>query len=348
MSHELSTLLFISVCAMLSGADDFEEISEFGNSNINFLSSIVPLPNGIPSSGTFRRVFQSLDTVSFERCLRSHTESIIKSVEGLQVNMDGKVLRGTGVRGEKTAAQCIVSAWISEECLCLGQVKVDQKSNEKTALPELIETVELKGALVSIDAMGCHNHIAGLIRKSGGDYLLALKQNQKGLYQEVNDWMLPRLEQMDSCKQTDYGGGRIEARTTYVSHLLNFVDELSDWPDCKSLVMVETQRSFKNGEEKNTCQRRFYISSQRQGADYFARSVRKHWSIENQLHWHLDVTFREDRQRVEQGNAPENMAVLRKLALQALLRKKGLKSLKTFRKKVAWDKNLLIDVLSDL
>lgn len=347
VKHLLSSILVISLCGMLSGADDFEELAEYGNENEDFLRSFVPLAGGIPSHDTFRRVFQNMDNCSFEKCLRDHAEEVVKNLKDLQINIDGKVLRATGVRGKKTAAICIVSAWASDHYVSLGQVKTEKKSNEKTAIPKLIESINVEDALVSIDAMGCDKSIAELIRKNKGDYFLALKKNQKGLYEEVQDWMINHKASMDIFREVDYVGGRIEKRTTYVCNDLTYIDEAQNWMDSKCAIMVKCERIFKNGKEKTSSQTRFYISSRAGDAEYFAKSARKHWNIENHLHWQLDVVFNEDRQRVREGNAPENMAILRKLALQALIKNKGKKSVKTFRKKVAWNNHLLFDTLQN-
>lgn len=343
--HLLSSILVIALCGVLSGADDFEEIAEYGEENKDFLGGFIALSGGIPSHDTFRRVFQNMDTLAFEKCLRDNAEDVIKNLKELQINIDGKVLKSTGVRGKKTAAICIVSAWASEYYVSLGQVKTAKKSNEKTAIPKLIEAINVEDALVSIDAMGCDKNIAALIRKNKGDYLLALKKNQKGLYEEVHDWMNNHKAKMDVFEQTDYVGGRIEKRITYVCNDLTYVEETENWVDSKSIIMMKSQRSFKNGKEKTTSKTRFFISSRSGDAEYFSKAIRNHWSIENHLHWQLDVVFNEDRQRLREGNAPENMAILRKLALQTLKKSKGRKSLKTFRKKVAWNKDLLFDVL---
>ena len=219
---------------------------------------------------------------------------------------------------------------------------MDRKSNEKTAIPEVIRSVDVKGNLVTIDAMGCGKKIAGSYE---GDYQLALKKNQKGLYEEAHDWMQKHKHSMDVHTGVDYVGGRIEKQTTYVCNDLTFIDGAGDWKDSRTIVMMEPERGFKNGQEKTTVQTRFYIISKDEGAEYFARATRNHWSIENQLHWYLDVVFNGDRQRLGEGNAPENMAVMRRLALQTLLQKKGKKSMKTYRKKIAWNENLLIDIL---
>lgn len=345
ITYDLSEILVISLCGVLSGAEDFEEIAEYGRQKEPFLRQFLELPNGVPSHDTFNRVFLHMDTKSFENVLKNWSKEILEQLDSYQINIDGKVLRATGQRGKKTAATCIVSAWVSEHCLSLGQVKVDKKSNEKTAIPEIIETVDIKGALVSIDAMGCHSSIAKLIRANEGDYLLALKENQKSLYEEVHDWMKKHKASMDCYTHTDYVGGRIEKRTTYVTNNLTYIDALADWQDSKTIIMIESERTFKNGIEKSTSHIRFYVSSADKSAAYFGGAIRKHWSIENQLHWYLDVVFNEDSQRVREGNAPENMTTLRKMALQTLLKHKGKGSLKKARKMAGWNESFLLQIL---
>ncbi len=256
-AHCLSSILVVALCAVLSGADDFEEIAEYGAEKENFLRQFVPLPNGIASHDTFRRVFQNMDTGPFEKCLRERAGEVLEALEEYQVNIDGKVLRATGARGKKTAAICMVSAWASEHCVSLGQVKVNKKSNEKTAIPELVGAIDVRGALVGIDAIGCDRKVAALIRSNGGDYLLALKKNQKGLYEEVRDWMGKHKGHMDVHSEEDYSGGRIERRTTYVCGDLTYIDESLDWEDSKRAVMVEAERGFKNGKGDATLQTRF-------------------------------------------------------------------------------------------
>ncbi len=210
VSHYLSSILVTAFCAVLSLADDFEEMAEYGVEKEDFLRQFVPLPNGIPSHDTFRRVFQNLNAGPFEKCLRERSAEVVKALSVHQVNIDGKALRATGERGKKTATICIVSAWASEHLVSLGQIKTDKKSNEKTAIPELVGAIDVRGALVSIDAMGCDKKVAALIRSNGGDYLLALKKNQKGLYEEARDWMGKRKCHMDVHSEVDYSGGRIE------------------------------------------------------------------------------------------------------------------------------------------
>ena len=220
ITYPLNELLVISLCAVLSGAEDFEDISEYGEQKESFLKQFLELKNGIASAYTFRRVFQHMDVKAFEKVLTEQSKPILEQLEFYQINIDGKVMRATGQRGKKTAALCIVSAWVSEHCLSLGQVKVNKKSNEKTAIPQIIKSVDIRGASVSIDAMGCHSSFANLIIEYLGDYLLALKENQKSLYEEVHDWMIKHKDKMDGHSHTDYVGGRIEKRTTYVTNNL--------------------------------------------------------------------------------------------------------------------------------
>ena len=344
--HILSEILTISLCAVISGADDFEEIAEYGRQKESFLRGFLLLPSGIPSHDTFNRVFRLMEQESFEACLKRWSYEIIEKLNDYQINIDGKVLRATGKRGKKTAALCLVSAWVAEHCLSLGQSKVAKKSNEKTAIPDLLENITISGALVSIDAMGTHVNFARQIRDKQAHYLLALKQNQKGLHEEVRDWMNSRRHQLERDIQTDYVGGRLEKRTTFVCHQLAFMDELNEWPDCQSDIMVDCERSFKNEPEKTQVKTRFYISSKKESAPYFSICTRNHWSIENQLHWYLDIVFAEDRQRSREGHAPENMAILRKMALQLLLKNKGKDSLKKVRKRAAWNDQFLVEVLN--
>lgn len=352
--HKLVDILIISLCGVISGADDFEEIAEYGRQKHSFLKRFLELPNGIPSHDTFNRVFRFLDKTAYQQVLIRWSSEIIRelkrleSQEGQLINVDGKVLRATGKRGKKTAALCLVSAWVSEHCLSLGQVKVAKKSNEKTAIPELIEAIDIEGAMVSIDAMGCHATIAELIIKNKGDYLLALKKNQKSLYEEVHDWMMNRKSTLEQFSQTDYVGGRIEKRTAYVTQNIQFIDTLKNWSGCKSIIMVECEREFKNGMQKTTQQTKFYVSSGVKSAETFQLYTRNHWSIENQLHWYLDVVFDEDRQRVRMDNAPDNMAITRKMALQLLLANKGKSSLKKVRKRAGWNDDFLIEVLNSI
>jgi len=349
IKHHLNEVLVIALCAVLSGAEDCEEIEEYGRQKSEFLGQFLELPNGIPSHDTFNRILRYLDPKSFSSCLRRWSKEIIEDLtERYQINIDGKVLRATGKKGKKTAALCLVSAWASEHHLSLGQVKVSKKSNEKTAIPALLDDLELENALVSIDAMGCSKSIADKIISKGGDYLLALKKNQKSLYEEVNDWMNARKSNFDKNESVEYTGGRIEKRRAYVCNDLTFIDELHNWKGCKSVIMIQSERSQKNQLGKTMVQTRFYISSTTGAAAYFNACAKHHWSIENNLHWQLDVAFSEDRQRIRKDNGPDNFATLRKMALQLLVHNKGKSSLKKARKKTAWNDQFLIETLMSI
>ncbi|MEO1381620.1 MAG: ISAs1 family transposase [Bacteroidota bacterium] len=345
-SYKLSELLIISLCAVLGGAEDYEEIAEYGRQKEDFLRTFLDLDHGIPSHDTFTRVFRFLDKEAFSRCLYRWSEEIVTSLDALQINIDGKVLRATGKRGKRTSGLCLVNAWVANHCLSLGQVKVDAKSNEKTAIPTIIEDIDIAGSLVSIDAMGTHSKFAQQIRSKGADYLLALKKNQKSLYEQVSDWLERHHDTLEKYTETDYVGGRIETRTTWLCQDLRWLNALEQWPDCASIIMTRYERSFKNGKDDSSSKTRFYISSAKYKAQQFNTAVRSHWSIENQLHWYLDVVFMEDKQRVREGNGPENMATLRKLSLQLLMQQKtkGI-SMKKLRKRAAWNDEFLIKTI---
>ena len=353
--HLLSDILVISLCGVISGANDFEDIAEYGRQKEDFLSKFLSLPNGIPSHDTFNRVFRHLDSKSFGSCLVKWSSEIIAGLDFYQVNIDGKVLRATATESKKKSGLCLISAWVSEHNLSLGQLKSDEKSNEKTAIPELIAGLDIKGGLVSIDAIACSMSIAEQIVNKEADYLLALKNNNKTLYEQVRDWMQSRKEHFDIEKQVDFGSGRIgtgrhPARTCYVCKDLSFLEDLVHWKGIKSVVMIEASQEKKGVTTNET---RFYLSSKDADAQFFNKALRNHraafrWKIESTLHWQLDVAFLEDRQRVHMNNAAENMATLRKMSLQLILKGKGIKSVKTTRNKAAWNNEVLISILNQI
>ena len=263
-----------------------------------------------------------MDKKAFGECLYRWSKELLGFIKGnmAQINIDGKVLRATAKLGFKKSGICIISAWVAEQHLVLGQEKVDSKSNEKTAIPELLKSLDLTGSLVSSDAAGCQLKNADgsprdLIIKKGGDYLIAIKKDHKHIYEQITDWMAKRKEHLPVDEWIDFGSGRIEQRTCYVESHLALLDDLSEWKHLRSIVMVEASRE-KDG--KTTSESRFYLSSLKASAKEFNQLVRNHWSIENQLHWTLDVVFKEDISRTKTGNAAENMATARKLALQLL------------------------------
>jgi predicted transposase YbfD/YdcC len=345
--HKLIDILVISVCAVVCGANDCEEIAMYGKQKLDFLQTFLELANGIPSHDTFNRVFKFMDKDKFSACLYSWSQEILSELSSAynHIAIDGKVLCGTAKSGQKKSGICIVSAWASEHCLVLGQAKVEAKSNEKTAIPELLENLDLKESIVTIDAIACEKKNANLIVEKGGNYILALKKNNKSIYEQVQDRMMKIKEQLPNNQHIDYVGGRIETRSCYVENNLSLYDELASWVHLKSIVMIESKRQVK---EKITTEYRFYLSNLVLGPKDFNAAVRKHWSIENNLHWQLDVTFLEDVQKTKTGNAPENLATVRKIALQILNRVQDKESIKNRRKMAGWSNQYLAQILINI
>ncbi len=335
----------LSLCAVLSGAEDFEDMENYGKQKEGFLRQFLALPNGIPSHDTINRVYNRLDKDKFAACLYRWSQELLDFLAYYQVSIDGKVLRGTAKAGEKKSGICLVSAWAQEQRLVLGQRKVESKSNEKTAIPELLESLDLSGAIVSIDAVACSEKIAGQIIEKGAHYLLALKNNQKQLFEQVSDQMLRQKAALPKAEWVDFGSGRIEQRVCYVSEQLDLLDDLASWPAISRVVMVEASREKEGKRQEQT---RFYLSSLPATATLFNHLIRSHWGIENQLHWLLDVVFHEDQSRIRKENAPENMATLRKMALQILNQNTDNQSIKSRRKLAAWNDDYLLNLLKNL
>lgn len=342
--HNLIDILAISLCAMICGADDFEEIEIYGQEKESFLKTFLELPNGIPSRDTFSRLFCALDKDAFSNCLYEWSKEILAdlSLKLPQLNIDGKVLRGTSTAGQKKSGLCIVSAWLNDVNLILGQEKVQDKSNEKTAIPKILKDLDLENTLVSIDAIACEQKNADLIDDKGGFYLLALKKNQKNAYEQIHDRMKANKEQLLCEKDIDFGSGRIEKRDCYIDTNLLFYDELNEWKHLKTVIMIDSSREI-NGKVSN--ETRFYLSNLETTPKDFNQFVRNHWGIENKLHWTLDVVFKEDMQRNKKDNAPENLATLRKMALQMIKRINDKRSIKSRRKRAIWDNQALLDIL---
>ena len=350
--HALSDILVIAVSAVICGAEGWTDIEEFGKSKEAWLRGLLPLANGIPSHDTFRRVFERLAPDKFEACFLSWVSSLDPIVR--QVTIDGKTLRRSHDQANSKKALHLVSAWASECRLVLGQIAADQKSNEITAIPELLKLLDLQGCLVSIDAMGCQTDIATQIIEQGGDYLLAVKHNQKQLAQdmaEIFDLEFTQTEPFagfghDYAKTINKGHGRIEIRECWTSsdpELLEYLRKSEAWSALKTIALVRATRRI-NGVE--TIQDRYYITSLRGDAYPILQAVRHHWGIENSLHWVLDVIFREDQARLRQGDAAHNFAMLRHIALNLLrLHQSGPKSVRGKRLKAAWDHNFLLSIL---
>ena len=320
--HPLLNILFIAVCGVLSGANSFAGIQEFGCDRRQWFARYLDLSNGIPSDDTFARVLARLDPVAFEKCLLSWIQAVQEVTESRLIAIDGKTLRGSYDRRDGKAAIHMVSAWASENKLSLGQVVVSEKSNEITAIPELLELLDVSGAVVTIDAMGCQKEIAELIREGSGDYVLAVKQNQPTLYEQVEEAIDAGLERdtaaLDEHQTVETGHGRQETRTYVIFPAPETVDPEGLWRDLSAVGMAITESTDSQG-----CCRleaRYYILSVLLSAKEFAGAVRGHWSIENNLHWQLDVSFREDESRVRRDHAPANLSVIRRFALGLLKR----------------------------
>lgn len=345
--HNLLDILVIAVCAFVCGADDFEDIALYGTQKESFLGTFLELPNGIPSHDTFNRVFKFLDKEAFAESLYRWSKEILSTLnqQYTQINIDGKVLRATAKSGHKKSGICLLSAWVSDHKLILGQQKVNSKSNEKTAVPDLLNNLDLKDSLVSIDAMACDVKNANLITSKQGHYILALKNNNKNICQQVSERFAQVKSQLPKNECLDFGSGRIETRTCYVENNLTFYDDLAHWKHLKSIIIIESKREIK---EKIHSETRFYLSDLALEPKDFNQYIRNHWSIENSLHWQLDVTFREDLQRTKSGNTPENLAIIRKLSLQLLNRVTDKESIKSRRKLAGWNDQYLIQILANI
>ena len=320
--HPLINIVFIAVCGVLSGANSFAAIQEFGTDRRSWFARHLDLTNGIPSDDTFARVLARLDPAALEKCLLSWVQAVQEVTDNRLIAIDGKALRGSSDRRDGRAAIHMVSARATENQLSLGQVVVDEKSNEITAIPELLGLLEVSGAVVTIDAMGCQKEIAGLIREKGGDYVLAVKQNQPTLYERVTQVVDEGLERDAECidehRTGERGHGRREARTYAVFPAPEAVDPEGQWRDLRAVGVTFSERVDSQGAA--SLEGRYYILSALLSAQEFAGAVRGHWGIENNPHWQLDLSFREDECRVRTDHAPANLSVIRRFALGLLKR----------------------------
>ena len=351
--HDLLDIITIAICGVICGADSWVDIELFGKSKQAWLAKFLRLPNGIPSHDTFGRVFSRLDPDEFQNSFMEWVATISEITKGQVIAIDGKTLRGSHDRANGEHAIHIVSAWASANHVVLGQMKVDDKSNEIVAIPKLLELLEVSGCIVTIDAMGCQTEIAGQIISNGADYVLAVKQNQGSLYEGVKDsFECARRSGFEDVEHDHYevvnkGHGRIETRRCWsisADEELDYVDEHKRWPALSSIVMVTSVREVRDEVSVET---RYYISSLEAGARRLLEATRTHWGIENSVHWILDVAFDEDRSRVRKDHAPQNLAVIRHIALNLLKQETTSKGgVKARRKLAGWDEDYLITVLA--
>jgi predicted transposase YbfD/YdcC len=309
----LQDILFIALCTLLSNGEDFADMEEFGNQREDWLKKFLELPQGIPTHDTFNRVLQAIDPDCLSKILEQDAQFLIDGVKDKIVSFDGKKMRGVSPHSRGNKGLYILSAWVGEHRLCLGQSKVEDKSNEITAIPNLIDSLDLTGSIVSIDAIGCQTEVAKKIVQAKADYLLAVKKNQGSLYDQVADEFTWK-DVLQFSEDWEYDHGRYETRKCSIVSANEVLspDLLDKWTGIKTVVKIEATRTINN---VSSSQARFYISSQQQEAEFYNRAARGHWSIENQLHWHLDITFKEDANRSRSGNAPQNLNILRKIAL---------------------------------
>jgi predicted transposase YbfD/YdcC len=351
--HQLIEIIIIAICAVISGAEGWEDIAAYGKAKQEWLKKFLDLEHGIPSDDTFRRVFSRIKPAEFEECFNSWITDVKEVSKGEIIPIDGKTLRRSFDRASSKAAIHMVSAWAKTNRLVLGQLKVDEKSNEITAIPKLLDMLEIAGCIVTIDAMGCQKDIATKIIDKEADYVLALKANQGKLYQETE--LFFRVAEQLKFKEInhkahhtkEYSHGREEVRSVWsVSVAEPFLAALvnsEQWLNLNSVTMVKSQRTI---GDKTTTETRYYISSIKPNAKKIGNAIRSHWSIENSLHWVLDVTFNEDSSRIRKDHAPENFAMLRHIALNLLTKETTAKvGIKAKRKKAGWDDDYLLQIL---
>jgi predicted transposase YbfD/YdcC len=343
--HNLIDILLIGIISVICGAETWKQMVGFAKSKEVFLKTFLELPHGVPSEDTINRVFSSLDSMKFESCFIEWVNSISDLSKGQVIAIDGKTIRGAKSHGKKSPIH-MVSAWACESNLVLGQIKTAEKSNEITAIPQLLDLLDIVEQTVTIDAMGTQKEIAEKIIKNGGNYILAVKANQAQLLEHIED-EFKFAKQLKISVNEDFGHGRIETRTCSVITDFKFIENENDWKNLTSIIRVESIRAFKNSDKATEKATRYYISNLENNANVFQDSIRSHWAIENKLHWTLDVSFGEDASRKRKGNAAQNYSVLLKIALNLLKNEKTEKQgVKGKRLKAAWDEDYLRKLLN--
>jgi predicted transposase YbfD/YdcC len=321
--HRLYDILLIALCAIISGADSWTQVAEFGHSKIAWFKEFLELPNGIPSHDTFGRLFARIDPKGFQSFFAQWVKDMAQSLSGKTVAIDGKTLRRSHDQINGKSPIHMVSAWASDIRLVLGQIKTNDKSNEITAIPELIKTLALEGAIITIDAMGCQKKITHTIIEEKADYVLQVKDNQQRLHEDIALFFQDTENgAFDTCETIDGDHGRIETRQYYTTSDIDWLPGKHLWAGIKTIAMAVRQREI---NAKVSTETSYFISSLENHPRTIANAIREHWGIENGLHWCLDIAFREDDCRVRKDHAPENLGIVRHMAINLLKRETSLK-----------------------
>ena len=342
--HQLQDIFFITLCSVICGADNWVAIEEFGKAKAAWFTELLGLQHGIPSHDTFGEVFAVIDVEQFGECFSNWVNDLANLTEGEIIAIDGKCLRRSIDKASKKAAIHMVSAWAQHNSLVLGQVQVDDKSNEITAIPKLLSRLDIAGAVITIDAMGCQKKIAQQIVEQGGDYVLSLKGNQESLHEDVVTYFTSPLSPEAARATVDGGHGRIETRTVRVTGEIAWLKERHSWAGLQSIIEVTATRESEN---KITEETRYFISSlSANNPNKLEHAVRAHWAIENNLHWVLDIAFDEDSNRTRKGHSAANLAIIRHIALNLIKKEKASKvGVKTKRLKAGWDNDYLLRII---
>ena len=352
--HKLLDILVMAVCAVITGAESWVEVETFGRLKQAWLKTLLELPHGIPTHDTFGRVFAALDAEAFQRCFAGWVEGVFQVTRGQVIAIDGKTVRRSHDKTIGKDAIHMVSAWASTNGIVLGQRKVEAKSNEIIAIPELLRVLNVAGCIVTIDAIGCQKDIAQTIRDEKADYVLRVKDNQGHLHQDLQDWFAYADQVQFAHMQHSYqevvnkGHGRLEIRRCWVIAdplAFDYIRHYQGWADLHTIVRVQHERRIGPRVEQETA---YYISSLANDASKILEATRDHWGIENSFHWVLDVTFGEDDSRIRSGDSPQNMAVLRHLALNILKRDQSKGSLRQKRYQAALDDTFLLKLLDQV
>jgi predicted transposase YbfD/YdcC len=343
--HLLLDLIVITVCGVICGCDDWQEIATFARARHDWFKRFLKLPAGTPSHDTLERVFDQLDPEQFQACFRDWMNALNEALGLSHIAIDGKTLRGSGVGGQKTLH--LVSAWATANGLSLGQVAVDEKSNEITAIPKLLELLDLNGALVTIDAMGCQKAIAAKIIERKGNYILTVKENQEHLLEDIQAAISRASEnnaevKLDTYETRERGHGREEYRCYTVLHSTEGIRNAADWDNLTTIGFCYSERTIQGVTSEEL---RYFIGSKKASAKVYGKTLRNHWGIENQLHWQLDVCFDEDKNRVSKRHGAENLALVRRLALSLLKQNPSKSSIKCRRLQAALDPCFLEEIL---